>query len=319
MEFWPEFLAGTSGQEFLAGGVGGIAGVVAGHPLDTVRIRLQQPRAASASAPPIRATALIRQIIASEGALALYKGMSSPVATIAFQNAVSFQTYALCSRFLQRREKEEALSYKNVAIAGVCAGTLQTLILSPVDLIKIRLQLLTDRVSSKRAVRPVGPLDIVRGILRKEGIPGLYRGLTITVIRDAPSHAVYFGTYEYARECLHPGCRENGDETLMTMLTAGGLAGAFSWMSCYPLDVVKSRLQGQVPSDNPHYRGIVDCMRKSVQEEGLKVFWRGLGTAVARAYLVNGAIFSAYEMTLRFMNPRPPGGLGLETPIDISA
>ncbi|KAG6543888.1 hypothetical protein Mapa_014728 [Marchantia paleacea] len=318
MEFWPEFLAGTSGREFIAGGVGGIAGVIAGHPLDTLRIRLQQPRA-NPSLAPIKATALLRQIVAKEGALALFKGMSSPVATIAFQNAVSFQTYAVVSRALQRREDDShTLSYKNVAIAGVCAGTIQTLILSPVDLIKIRLQLLTDRVSKARAVRAVGPLDVVRGILRKEGFPGLYRGLTITVIRDAPSHAVYFGTYEYARECLHPGCRQNGDESLLTMLTAGGLAGAVSWIFCYPLDVVKSRLQGQLPGGPQRYTGIVHCMRKSVEEEGLKVLWRGLGTAVTRAYLVNGAIFSAYEMTLRFINPRPPGDLGLKA-IDLSA
>lgn len=84
MEFWPEFLAGTSGREFIAGGVGGIAGVIAGHPLDTLRIRLQQPRT-NPSVAPIKATALLRQIVAKEGALALFKGMSSPVATIAFQ------------------------------------------------------------------------------------------------------------------------------------------------------------------------------------------------------------------------------------------
>lgn len=237
------------------------------------------------------------------------------------QNAVSFQTYAVVSRALQRREDDRhTLSYKNVAVAGVCAGTIQTLILSPVDLIKIRLQLLTDRVSTARAVRAVvGPLDVVRGILRREGVRGLYRGLTITVLRDAPSHAVYFGTYEYARECLHPGCRRNGDESLLTMLTAGGLAGALSWVFCYPLDVVKSRLQGQLPGGGPlRYTGIAHCLRRSVEEEGLTVLWRGLGTAVTRAYLVNGAIFSAYEMTLRFINPRPPGDLGLKA-IDLSA
>lgn len=84
MEFWPEFLANTTGTEFLAGGMGGMAGVIAGHPLDTVRIRLQQPRLMG-SMTPTTATGLIKHIVSTEGAMALFKGMATPLATIAFQ------------------------------------------------------------------------------------------------------------------------------------------------------------------------------------------------------------------------------------------
>jgi solute carrier family 25 carnitine/acylcarnitine transporter 20/29 len=324
MEFWPEFLADSSGREFVAGGVGGIAGVIAGHPLETVRIRLQQPRVLP-SAAPTGCISLLRHIVNTEGPLALYKGMTSPLSTIAFQNAVAFQTYAAFSRSLQGSSSvDEPLSLDRVALAGVGAGTLQTLILTPVDLIKIRLQLLTIRVPSRQPVSAPGPVDVMRDILRRDGVRGLYRGLGITMLRDAPSHAVYFGTYEFTREWLHPGCRKNCNESLLTMLHAGGLAGACSWICCYPLDVIKSRLQGQGAeiiggsgSGAPRYNGIIDCLRKSVSEEGIKVLWRGLGTAVARAYLVNGAIFSAYEMTLRFLPPGPPQDLGLKA-VDIS-
>lgn len=84
MEFWPEFLASTTGTEFLAGGMGGMAGVMAGHPLDTVRIRLQQPRIVASTA-PTTATGLIKHIVSTEGPMALFKGMATPLATIAFQ------------------------------------------------------------------------------------------------------------------------------------------------------------------------------------------------------------------------------------------
>ncbi|RZC87502.1 hypothetical protein C5167_036043 [Papaver somniferum] len=114
---------------------------------------------------------------------------------------------------------------------------------------------------------------------------GLYRGLTVTVLRDAPGHSVYFWIYEYTREKLHPGCRKKEQETLKTMLVAGGLAGVDSWIACYPLDVVKSRLQAQTQT--------------SVREEGYSVLWRGLGASIARAFMVNGAIFTAYEVSLR--------------------
>uniref|UniRef100_R7W1N2 Mitochondrial carnitine/acylcarnitine carrier protein CACL n=1 Tax=Aegilops tauschii TaxID=37682 RepID=R7W1N2_AEGTA len=183
--------------------------------------------------------------------------MGAPLASVAFQNAMVFQVYAILSRSLDRRmSTSEPPSYTSVALAGVGTGALQTLILSPVELVKIRLQL--EAAGRKRQ----GPVDMVRDIMRREGLRGIYRGLTVTALRDAPSHGVYFWTYEYARERL---------------------------------------AQTQTHPPSPRYRGVVDCFRKSVREEGLPVLWRGLGTAVARAFVVNGAIFSAYELALRFL------------------
>lgn len=213
------------------------------------------------------------------------------------QNAVAFQVYAVLTRALDPSNNTGPPSHKTVALAGVGTGALQSLILSPVELVKIQLQLKT---TGKHIHRNEGPMSMARRILQTEGLRGIYRGLSITVLRDAPAHGVYFWTYEYTREQLHPGCRKSGQETLGTMLVAGGLAGVASWVCCYPLDVIKSRLQAQ-SAQVEKYHGIVDCFHKSVREEGYSVLWRGLGTAVARAFIVNGAIFSAYELALRFM------------------
>jgi solute carrier family 25 carnitine/acylcarnitine transporter 20/29 len=38
-------------------------------------------------------------------------------------------------------------------------------------------------------------------------------------------------------------------------------------------------------------------MRRSYAAEGARVFFRGLGATLCRAFLVNGAIFSAYELS----------------------
>nr|DAD44694.1 TPA_asm: hypothetical protein HUJ06_002924 [Nelumbo nucifera] len=220
------------------------------------------------------------------------------------QNAIVFQVYAVLSRaFDSSTDGTEPPSYKSVALAGFGTGALQTLLLSPVELVKIRLQLSTNARSHQLPNHQPSPLSVAKGILRREGVRGIYRGLTITALRDAPAHGFYFWTYEYAREHLHPGCRKSGQESLRTMLVAGGLAGVASWVCCYPFDVVKTRLQAQTQSQwdrsPPKYRGIIDCFQKSVQEEGYRVLWRGLGTAVTRAFVVNGAIFSAYELSLR--------------------
>ncbi|ERN00488.1 hypothetical protein AMTR_s00218p00018110 [Amborella trichopoda] len=270
-----------------------MAGVISGHPLDTLRIRLQQPSSSSS----FSALKVLRSMASSEGPLALYKGMSAPLASVAFQNAVVFQVYAVLSRAFDSRNGRDPPSYKSVVLGGVGTGALQSLILCPVELIKIQLQL------QKQASRGLGPMGLIRRIMEREGVKGMYRGLAVTALRDAPAHGVYFWTYEYTREHLHPGCRQCEENTTTTltlgkMLVAGGVAGVASWVCCYPLDVLKSRLQGEPAA----YTGILHCFRKSVREEGPAVLWRGLGTAVARAFVVNGAIFSAYEVALRCLS-----------------
>lgn len=296
MDFWPEFLASCWGREFVAGGFGGAVGIMAGYPLDTLRIRQQQAGAGSAFA-------ILRQL---DGLRPLYRGMAAPLASVTFQNAMVFQIYALLSRAFDRDVPPSSPpSYKGVALGGMGTGAIQSLILSPVELVKIRLQLQKphDNISSSSSVtiHNKGPIDVAKKIFRQEGLRGMYRGLTITVLRDAPAHGWYFCTYEYMREKLHPGCRISGQETVKTMLVAGGVAGVASWICCYPLDVIKTRLQAQSESlySPPRYNGIVDCFRRIVKEEGHMVLWRGLGTAVTRAFIVNGAIFTAYETALR--------------------
>ncbi|KAL5539133.1 hypothetical protein UlMin_044530 [Ulmus minor] len=293
MDFWPEFLASSWGKEFVAGGFGGIAGIIAGYPLDTLRIRQQHSNAGSA-------ISILRNVVSAEGPAALYRGMAAPLASVTFQNAMVFQIYAVLSRaFDSSISAKDPPSYKGVALGGVGTGALQSLLLTPVELVKIRLQLQSTKQTNPHQVQVYkGPVSVAKTIWRAEGLRGMYRGLGITVLRDAPSHGFYFWTYEYVREQLHPGCRKGGQESLDTMLVAGGLAGVASWMCCYPLDVVKTRLQAQSQS-SLKYSGIVDCFRKSVKEDGYRVLWRGLGTAVSRAFVVNGAIFSAYEIALR--------------------
>lgn len=78
MDFWPEFLASSWGKEFVAGGFGGIAGIISGYPLDTLRIRQQQPNSGSAFS-------ILRRVITKEGPGALYRGMGAPLASVTFQ------------------------------------------------------------------------------------------------------------------------------------------------------------------------------------------------------------------------------------------
>ncbi|XAR67720.1 hypothetical protein NMG60_11002597 [Bertholletia excelsa] len=294
MDFWPDFPAISLGREFVAGGLGGIAGVFSGHPLDTLRIRQQHSTTGSAFS-------FLRNIVAGEGTLALYRGMGAPLVTVTLQNAVVFQTHEVILRAIDApATTTNPPSYTAVAVGGVIAGALQSLIISPVELVKIRLQLQRKNEPQGSNMNfHRGPVSVARSIVKEEGLRGIFRGLNVTLLRDLHSYGVYFWTYEYMKEKLQPGCRKSGEESYKTTSMAGGLAGVSSWVSCYPLDFVKTRLQAQTQSSRVKYRGIVDCLCKSAREEGYGVLWRGLGTTVSRAFLVNGVIFTAYKTALR--------------------
>ena len=58
----------------------------------------------------------------------------------------------------------------------------------------------------------------------------------MTLLRDVPSHGVYFGVYDWTRDALEPGCRAAGHQSHTTALIAGGVStGAILPGCAYPL------------------------------------------------------------------------------------
>lgn len=82
------------------------------------------------------------------------------------------------------------------------------------------------------------------------------------------------------------------------IMTAGGVAGVLSWALATPMDVVKARLQ-MSEAGGQKYNGILDCMRTSVREEGVRVFFKGVMLNSVRAFPVNAATFLSYERLMK--------------------
>ena len=90
--------------------------------------------------------------------------------------------------------------------------------------------------------------DCAADVLRAGGLPSLYQGLGLTLLRDLPGWAVYFAVYHEARRMLMPtggGAILDGSQPVSPVPTfvAGALAGASTWACCLPIDTVKTRWQ----------------------------------------------------------------------------
>lgn len=88
-------------------------------------------------------------------------------------------------------------------------------------------------------------------------------------------------------------------------LMAGGLAGTFSWLISFPVDVVKSRLQTDGMDGKLKYNGAMDCVKKSYQAEGMNFFTRGLTSTLLRAFPMNAVCFLVVSYVMKFFDNHP--------------
>jgi solute carrier family 25 carnitine/acylcarnitine transporter 20/29 len=87
----------------------------------------------------------------------------------------------------------------------------------------------------------------------------------------------------------------------MSLFVSGGIAGVLGWLVTYPLDVIKSRIQTD-SFRKPQYSGILDCIKKSHNQHGWRIFFKGLVTTLSRAFVVNGTTFVGYELSLSMLH-----------------
>ena len=80
----------------------------------------------------------------------------------------------------------------------------------------------------------LGPLGLTKHLLATEGVPGLYRGLTATFIREIPGYFFFFLAYEGVRELVKPEGGSRRDVGAFGTVGAGAVAGEVcsSWPIC---------------------------------------------------------------------------------------
>ncbi|TGZ74474.1 hypothetical protein CRM22_000910 [Opisthorchis felineus] len=268
-------------NEFTAGAVGGIAGLVIGHPLDTLKILMQN----STQKP----TAIgIFNHIKQFGSTNLFRGLTLPFYSYAVVNAVTFGVYKTT---LKELDPTESSAFACLA-AGAASGMAQLIPATPIELIKIQQQ--NTAISS-------GPnLKIkhcVRLIIQQHGLRGLYVGLSMHALRDIPGLTVYFFAYT---TFLRYGCLI-GLSPFWCSCVSGALGGALSWCVSLPFDIVKTRMQSGGLNTTR------DVVRELLKESDYSVFFRGFNVAILRALMVNACTFTVYEMSYASLSKSATG------------
>ncbi|KAI1147030.1 mitochondrial carrier [Nemania diffusa] len=362
-------------ENFWAGYISGVAGIILGNPWDLVKVRLQ---AQSLLAEPtlsrqqtlnllihptkISGTSLSPSSVSKYfRARSFVTGIAAPIISYGGLNAVLFVAYHETENALNRALLTSASPRAIIPIsnggggstvgsnlwttwlAGAVGGLAIWLISAPTELIKCRAQLASNQAhpppSSSTTTTPSSSYHIAQTILRDGGIRGLYHGGVVTALRDSIGYGFYFWSYELGKRIMTsfltqqpgsawPSVNANGidgkgggasptgfftQETAKVLL-CGGVAGVVSWASIYPLDVIKTRVQGQayptaalnpaatplLGTNIPRRKGAMQTTKEAYREGGVRVFFRGLPICSLRAFYVNAVQWIVYEQVMLY-------------------
>ncbi|CAD6234089.1 GSCOCG00007541001-RA-CDS [Cotesia congregata] len=181
-------------------------------------------------------------------------------------------------------------------VAGISGGVVSTLMLHPLDLIKIRFAV-NDGLT-KTAPQYTGLRNALTEIVKSDGVRGLYRGVTPNVLGSGSSWGLYFFFYNNIKTWLQKGNSKKPLGPSLQMLAAAE-AGILTLLITNPIWVVKTRLCLQYSTDvqlaeSKRYSGMMDALRKIYRTEGIRGLYKGFVPGVFG--VSHGAIqFMTYE------------------------
>ncbi|KAF8841292.1 mitochondrial carrier [Paxillus ammoniavirescens] len=181
------------------------------------------------------------------------------------------------------------------AAAGLGAGVVAVLCMHPLDLLKVKLQ-----VSTEKPKAGIGKQiwTSLRDIKAEQGWKGLYRGVGPNIVGNASSWGLYFLFYNMLKK------RASGDDPNFRMspgayLLCSAQASAVTAIMTNPIWVVKVRMFTTRADDPTSYRGCWHGLTSIWRTEGIRGLWKG--TELALVGVSNGAIqFMAYEEMKRW-------------------
>lgn len=197
-------------------------------------------------------------------------------------------------------------------LAGSTGAMLSGAVTHPIDLVKVRMQLYGARdgfeVASKAAgaasptataataAAPPGMLRTGYLVVKHEGVLGLYKGLSASLLRQASFIGTKFGAYDLLKTVMPKD--EDGGLSFLKMTTCGLGAGAIGAAVGNPADLAMVRMQadGRLPVNlRRNYRHGGEALMRVVREEGVLALWRGCSPTVTRAMIVTASQMAVYD------------------------
>jgi solute carrier family 25 oxoglutarate transporter 11 len=188
-------------------------------------------------------------------------------------------------------------------IVGGASGMVATTCIQPIDMLKVRFQLVDESI--RTGPKPT-PISVAREVVANGRILDLYSGLSAGLLRQVVYGTARLGFFFTFEDRLKARAKKDGrqvtfGERALASLSAGGLGAIIG----NPTEVALIRMQsdGMKPeAQHANYRSVFDALLRTTREEGVRALWSGSSATVVRAMSTNFgqlAFFSQAKHQLR--------------------
>ncbi|OQR79430.1 mitochondrial uncoupling protein 4-like [Tropilaelaps mercedesae] len=233
-------------------------------------------------------------IIQNEGILQLWRGIPPAIYRHFIYSGCRMTIYeGVRDIYLSDDQSNQVL--KSLCV-GVFAGALGQFLASPVDLVKVRMQMEGRRLLQGLPPRVTSTSQALIQILRESGIRGLWKGWAPNVYRAALVNLGDLTTYDRAKHFIlaNTNLKDNYVSHSMASCCSGFVAAVFAT----PADVIRTRVMNQ-PTDEKGrgmlYHSSTDCLMKTFSKEGFFALYKGFFPIWARMAPWSFTFWVSYE------------------------
>ncbi|XP_029407343.2 mitochondrial 2-oxoglutarate/malate carrier protein-like [Bactrocera dorsalis] len=190
----------------------------------------------------------------------------------------------------QKQDAEKKIPTPLKYAFGGTAAVTAACVMHPLDLVKTRMQ-----VASGGGAKSASPIELLKAAVKNDGIAGLYKGLSASVLRQSVYSTTRIGVYTSLTEYYHE-LYKTAPTVNATVLMAA-FAGAVGAYVGTPADVGLVRMLTDArlpPADRRNYTSVFNALSRITKEEGVLALWRGAVPTVGRAIVVSIAQLASY-------------------------
>lgn len=195
------------------------------------------------------------------------------------------------------------------AVAGAVAGGASRMVVSPLDVIKIRFQVQLEPTNSWRRLGSLGSMSskytgvaqAFKEIIREEGVVGLWRGILPAQLLVMPYTAIQFVVYHKFKSTMAGSTKGDDHGKLSPQLSfvGGALAGGFATIGSYPFDLLRTILASQ--GEPKVYKSMSDACMSILKTRGVSGFYTGLTPTIVEIIPYAGLQFGLYDYFKRLV------------------